>query len=531
MAIPSFVDRVTLHVSGGNGGHGVASVHREKFKPLGGPDGGNGGHGGDVILVVAPDVTTLIDYHHEPHRRAQNGAPGAGSNRNGAKGEDLILKVPDGTVVRDESGEVLADLVGVGTSVVIAAGGRGGLGNAALASAKRKAPGFALKGEPGEERTITLELKVVADIGLIGFPSAGKSSLIAALSRARPKIADYPFTTLVPNLGVVTAGDTTFTVADVPGLIEGASEGRGLGHDFLRHVERCAALVHVIDCATVEPGRDPLTDLDVIETELARYGEQVGVDLSDRPRLVALNKTDVPDAAQIAEFVLDELRSRGLRVFTVSAASHAGLRELSFAMAEIVEARRAAEPKREATRIVLRPAAPSGVDREFEIRRIDGRWHVFGEKPTRWVRQTDFTNDEAVGFLADRLNRLGVEDELLALGAQAGDDVVIGAEDDAVVFDFDPTITAGAEVLGPRGEDLRLERSARRTNRERRELLAARRAWELEAAAARAEGREPEPFVWDPDEEYDGDDAVGGPQVFEIDELDDQERQGEEESR
>src|SRR5690606_9589255 len=274
------------------------------------------------------------DYHHEPHRRAQNGAPGAGSNRNGAKGEDLILKVPDGTVVRDESGEVLADLVGVGTSVVIAAGGRGGLGNAALASAKRKAPGFALKGEPGEERTITLELKVVADIGLIGFPSAGKSSLIAALSRARPKIADYPFTTLVPNLGVVTAGDTTFTVADVPGLIEGASEGRGLGHDFLRHVERCAALVHVIDCATVEPGRDPLTDLDVIETELARYGEQVGVDLSDRPRLVALNKTDVPDAAQIAEFVLDELRSRGLRVFEVSAASHAGLRELSFAMAE-----------------------------------------------------------------------------------------------------------------------------------------------------------------------------------------------------
>src|SRR5690606_35434453 len=206
MAIPSFVDRVTLHVSGGNGGHGVASVHREKFKPLGGPDGGNGGHGGDVILVVAPDVTTLIDYHHEPHRRAQNGAPGAGSNRNGAKGEDLILKVPDGTVVRDESGEVLADLVGVGTSVVIAAGGRGGLGNAALASAKRKAPAFALKVEPGEERTITLELKVVADIGLIGFPSAGKCSLIAALSCARPKIADYPFTTFVPNLGVVTAG-------------------------------------------------------------------------------------------------------------------------------------------------------------------------------------------------------------------------------------------------------------------------------------------------------------------------------------
>ena len=321
MAIPSFVDQVTLDVTAGDGGHGVASVHREKFKPLGGPDGGNGGHGGDVILRVAADVTTLIDYHHEPHRKAGSGKPGAGSNRSGANGDDLVLPVPDGTVVRDEHGEVLADLVGAGTEVVIAAGGRGGLGNAALASSKRKAPGFALKGEPGEHRLITLELKVVADIGLVGFPSAGKSSLIAALSRARPKIADYPFTTLVPNLGVVTAGGTTYTVADVPGLIEGASEGRGLGHDFLRHVERCAALVHVIDCATVEPGRDPITDLDVIEGELAAYGG-----LDDRPRIVALNKVDVPDAREIAGFVRADLEARGLDVFEVSAASHDGLR-------------------------------------------------------------------------------------------------------------------------------------------------------------------------------------------------------------
>lgn len=336
MAIPSFVDQVTLHVAAGDGGHGVASVHREKFKPLGGPDGGNGGHGGDVILRVARDVTTLVDYHHEPHRKAGNGAPGAGSNRSGGKGSDLVLLVPDGTVVRAGDGEVLADLVGAGTELVIAAGGRGGLGNAALASSKRKAPGFALKGEPGQSMTLTLELKVVADIGLIGFPSAGKSSLIASISRARPKIADYPFTTLVPNLGVVTAGQTTFTVADVPGLIEGASEGKGLGHDFLRHVERCAALVHVIDCATVQPGRDPLTDLDVIENELTRYGEQTGTDFSDRPRIVALNKADVPDAAEIAGFVRGDLEARGLEVFVVSAASHAGLRELGFAMAEIV---------------------------------------------------------------------------------------------------------------------------------------------------------------------------------------------------
>lgn len=487
MAIPSFVDQVTLDVTAGNGGHGVASVHREKFKPLGGPDGGNGGNGGDVVLRVAAEVTTLIDYHHEPHRKAGNGAPGAGSNRSGANGQDLVLPVPDGTVVRDQDGEVLADLVGPGTEVVIAAGGRGGLGNAALASSKRKAPGFALKGEPGEHRLITLELKVVADIGLVGFPSAGKSSLIAALSRARPKIADYPFTTLVPNLGVVTAGSTTFTVADVPGLIEGASEGRGLGHDFLRHVERCAALVHVIDCATAEPGRDPLSDLDVIEAELAAYGG-----LEDRPRLVALNKVDVPDAREIAGFVRADLEARGLDVFEVSAASHDGLRELSFAMAEVVQAKRKAAPKAEATRIVLRPPAEAGVGEEFTIVQRNGQYVVRGEKPSRWVRQTDFSNDEAVGFLADRLNRLGVEDKLLELGAERGDDVVIGGigpdDEDAVVFDFDPQVSAGAEMLGRRGEDQRLYDTGRRTNVERREELARKRAFE---AAAR-EGRDAE---------------------------------------
>src|SRR5690349_6469951 len=325
MAVPTFVDRVTLFVSAGRGGNGVASVHREKFKPLGGPDGGNGGPGGSVILRVDPDVTTLIDYHHSAKRQATHGGHGAGAHRNGAHGEDLVLPVPDGTVVT-ENGQVLADLVGAGTEMVIAEGGRGGLGNAALASAKRKAPGFALLGEPGEERTIGLELKVVADIGLVGFPSAGKSSLIAAISRARPKIADYPFTTLVPNLGIVKAGDTTFTVADVPGLIEGASEGRGLGHDFLRHVERCAALVHVVDLATMEPGRYPVEDLDVIEAELRRDGG-----LEDRPRLVALNKVDVPDGRVMADLVREDVAERGWPLFTVSAASHEGLRELTFA--------------------------------------------------------------------------------------------------------------------------------------------------------------------------------------------------------
>src|SRR3954468_24666891 len=243
----SFVDRVTLHVAGGDGGHGVASIHREKFKPLGGPDGGNGGNGGSVVLVVDHNVHNLPHFHHHPpHQKAGNGRPGAGSNRNGADGDDLELRVPDGTVVLDDNGEVLADLVGDGTTLIAAHGGRGGLGNAALASTRRKARGFALLGEPGEVRDVVLELKSVADVGLVGFPSAGKSSLIAAMSAARPKIADYPFTTLIPTLGVVSAGDTTFTVADVPGLIPGAATGKGLGLDFLRHVERCAVLLHVV---------------------------------------------------------------------------------------------------------------------------------------------------------------------------------------------------------------------------------------------------------------------------------------------
>jgi GTP-binding protein len=460
MAVPTFVDRVVLRVSAGRGGNGVASVHREKFKPLGGPDGGNGGPGGSVILRVDPDVTTLIDYHHSPVRKAGHGGQGAGGHRNGVTGADLVLAVPEGTVVRDESGDLLADLVGPGTEVVVAQGGRGGLGNAALASSRRKAPGFALLGEPGGEAVVTLELKVVADVGLVGYPSAGKSSLIAALSRARPKIADYPFTTLVPNLGVVTAGDVTFTVADVPGLIEGASEGRGLGHEFLRHVERCAALVHVIDMATMESSRDPLSDLDVIERELASYGG-----LEDRPRLVALNKVDVPDGRELVDLVLDDLRARGLDVFPVSAATHEGLRELSFAMAAVVEQARAARPAAQPQRIVIRPTAQSGGP-EFTVTAVDAAatgagqagWRVRGEKPERWVRQTDFSNDEAVGFLADRLNRLGVEDRLLALGAAEGDAVMIGPDDGAVVFDFRPMVDAGATSLGARrGEDERFE--------------------------------------------------------------------------
>ncbi|WP_328889064.1 GTPase ObgE [Streptomyces sp. NBC_00316] len=447
----TFVDRVELHVAAGNGGHGCASVHREKFKPLGGPDGGNGGRGGDVTLVVEQDVTTLLDYHHHPHRKATNGQPGAGDHRTGKEGQDLVLPVPDGTVVLDRNGNVLADLIGQGTTFVAGQGGRGGLGNAALASARRKAPGFALLGEPGESRDIVLELKTVADVALVGYPSAGKSSLISVLSAAKPKIADYPFTTLVPNLGVVTAGSTVYTIADVPGLIPGASQGKGLGLEFLRHVERCSVLVHVLDTATLESDRDPVSDLDMIEEELKQYGG-----LDDRPRIVVLNKIDIPDGQDLADMIRPELEERGYRVFEVSAVAHIGLKDLSYALAGVIAEARAAKPVEEATRIVIRPKAVD--DAGFTVTlEDDGIYRVRGEKPERWVRQTDFNNDEAVGYLADRLNRLGVEDELMKAGARAGDGVAIGAEDNAVVFDWEPTMAAGAEMLGRRGEDHRLE--------------------------------------------------------------------------
>lgn len=480
----NFVDRVVLHVTGGHGGHGCVSVRREKFKPLGGPNGGNGGKGGDVILRVDNQTTTLLEYHHSPHQHAPNGDIGRGDMSHGFNGEDLILPVPQGTVVKDKQGNVLADLIRVGDEFIAAEGGIGGKGNAALASTKRKAPGFALLGIPGEERDIVLELKSIADVALVGYPSAGKSSLIASISAARPKIADYPFTTLIPNLGVVEAGDVRYTVADVPGLIEGASEGKGLGHRFLRHVERSSALVHVIDCATLEPGRDPISDFDVIRGELENYEVDptagVTVPLNERPQLVVLNKIDVPEARELAEFVKPMFEERGFRVFEVSTASHEGLRQLTFAMAQIVEEdrkaalkkRRAEAPAEDAT--VLKPKGfRSKKKQEFIIRKeernLEPLFRVIGEKPERWIKQTDFNNDEAVGYLADRLNRLGVEDELFKAGAVAGDAVVIGEETDAVVFDWEPTMVGGAELLSsPRGTDARLEEIIRPTRAQRK---------------------------------------------------------------
>ncbi len=313
-------------------------------------------------------------------------------------------------------------------------GGAGGLGNAALASPRRRAPGFALLGEPGEAKDVVLELKSVADVALVGFPSAGKSSLIAAISAARPKIAEYPFTTLVPNLGVVRGGDhASFTVADVPGLIPGASEGKGLGLEFLRHVERCSVLVHVLDCATLDPGRDPISDLDALEAELAAYG---GGGLTGRPRLVALNKIDVPEARELAELVRPELEARGLEVLRDQRGQPRGPARLDAA------ARRA---RRAATASTTFPPSPPASccgprpvgGAEFSVTPVGPQeYRVDGRKPLRWVRQTDFTNEEAIGFLADRLAKLGVEQELAKLGAEPGAEVTIGD----VTFDWEPTL-------------------------------------------------------------------------------------------
>jgi GTP-binding protein len=480
----TFVDRVVLHLQAGDGGHGCVSIHREKFKPFGGPDGGNGGHGGGIHLAVDPGAHTLLDFHFRPHIKAESGKGGAGSNRDGANGQDLVLKVPDGTVVQTVDGRVLADLVGVGTTYEVARGGRGGRGNAALASTRRKAPGFAELGEPGDRLEVVLELKSVADVGLVGFPSAGKSSLISVVSAAKPKIADYPFTTLVPNLGVVRAGDHTFTIADVPGLIPGAATGKGLGLEFLRHIERCAVLVHVVDCATLEPGRDPLSDIDAIEAELSAYGG-----LADKPRLVALNKIDIPDGRDLAEIVRPDLEARGLSVYEISTATREGLKELTYAMAEAVEAHRAAAPAPEPTRIVIRPTAVD--DSGFTIEQdTDGVFVVVGDKPRRWVSQTNFDNDEAVGYLADRLARLGVEDALAKAGAEPGCTVRIGQRE----FDWQPTVYAGEEyVPGSRGGDTRLEERSKRTSAAQR--LAARKARRrpYEEREAEAEGVREEP--------------------------------------
>ncbi len=466
-----FIDEAKIYVKAGDGGSGCVSFRREKFVPHGGPDGGDGGRGGDVIIRASRDRRTLLDLKYRQHHVAKRGGHGEGGKRTGKDSEDVQIIVPVGTIVRNaETIEILADLVEDGASFIVAKGGMGGRGNARFATATRQTPRFAQPGIPGEERWITLELKLLADVGIIGLPNVGKSTFISRVSAARPKIADYPFTTLIPHLGVVSAGDRRFTVADVPGLIPGASEGRGLGLEFLRHIERCAVIVHVLDCATFEPNRDPVSDLDAIEAELAAYADRLeaGVPLMARPRIAVLTKIDVPEARELAQLVAPELRERGLEVHLVSAVSHEGLAELTHRLAAVVDEARRRTAAPAAPRVLVRPVDDAG----FTVTRRTGPegpyFQVRGEKPERWVRQTDFANDEAVGYLADRLARIGIEEELFRIGAKPGDMVVIGPEDSGVVFDWEPTLMTGPELLGPRGTDARLEEDDRPSRRERR---------------------------------------------------------------
>ena len=401
----SFVDLVQVNLRGGDGGAGSVSFRREAHVPKGGPDGGDGGSGGDVYLEADRNVASLLAYRDHPHRRAESGKHGSGNKRHGSSGSDLVVSVPEGTEVKTRDGELLADLVRHGDRYLAARGGRGGRGNARFLSNARRAPGFAEQGEYGEEHWLRLEVKLLADAALVGFPNAGKSTLIAAISAAKPKIADYPFTTLEPNLGVVRFRDHEFDVADVPGLIEGAADGRGLGHEFLRHVERARVLVLLLDLAPVDE-RAPEEQARVLLDELGRYRP----DLLERPRLVVGSKADVATC---------DLRDpEGLEI---SAVTRQGLEVLLGRLGNLVDSARAAEPEPEPF-VVLRPA-----EEGFSVvRDDDGAWRVTGRTAERVVAMADLTNVEAMEYVQHRLRKMGVERALARAGAREGDVVRIG---------------------------------------------------------------------------------------------------------
>jgi len=408
--VSGFVDEAQIHVKGGDGGAGAISFRREAHVPRGGPDGGDGGSGGDVWLEASRDVASLLSFRDHPHRRATDGRHGQGKNRHGARGSDLRVKVPEGTTVKDRDGAVLADLVTAGDRWLAAHGGQGGKGNSRFLSNRRRAPSFAEQGEVGEERWLDLELKLMADAALIGFPNAGKSTLISRISAAKPKIADYPFTTLEPHLGVVRLDDSEMVVADIPGLIEGASSGRGLGHRFLRHVERARVLVVLLDLDSVE-GLGPEHQLATLLDELGRYRPE----LLERPRLVVGTKAD----AATFEY-------GGRRISAVTGEGVAGL--VGEMMALVLEARRA-EPAPPAA-VVHRPA-PAEVVVE---RSPDGTFVVRGRPAERAVAVSDITDAQALAYVQERLRRLGVDRALARAGARQGDLVQVGG----FSFEYEP---------------------------------------------------------------------------------------------
>lgn len=410
-----FFDEATIEVQAGKGGNGVVSFRREKFVPYGGPNGGNGGRGGNVEIIADRHLNTLIQFTRQRHFKAEAGGNGDKQNMQGKQGADLAIHVPLGTLIFDaRSRELLADLVNEGQAIVVAHGGRGGRGNAVFASPTNQAPRIAEKGEPGEKRTIRLELKLIADVGIIGVPNAGKSTLLAAISAARPKIADYPFTTLIPNLGVVSVGHETFVAADIPGLIEGAHEGVGLGTAFLRHVERTRVLIHLLDGAS----SDPLQDMAIINEELALFGPR----LAHKQQIIVLNKMDLPEAHEHWPRVQEAARERGLQAFAISAATGQGVQEMLYAVLQLIKSI-PPEPVFQETK-VFRPTEED--ENAFSIEKEDA--HTFrlrGRRVERAAAMTDWDNPDTVARYQRILKAMGVMDALEQAGIQSGDTVVI----------------------------------------------------------------------------------------------------------
>ncbi|MGI6045868.1 MAG: GTPase ObgE [Eggerthellaceae bacterium] len=453
-----FVDKVHIFVRGGDGGAGCMSFRREAHVPKGGPDGGDGGHGGNIIVRADGSVSSLIDYRFKHHFKAERGTHGKGSRMHGARGEDCILRVPVGTIVREyseetkESGETIADLTHDGEEVIVMRGGHGGRGNIHFVTSTRRAPAFAELGEPGQEGWIELEMKLMADAALVGMPSAGKSSFIARISAARPKVADYPFTTLVPNLGVARSGDLSFVAADIPGLIEGAHEGRGLGHEFLRHIERTALIVHIVDLTGGWEGRDPVKDYEIINNELALYAKS----LAERPRIVVVNKIDVPGTEEAFERLANRVRKDSLaaaenefaespidpKLYRISALTGEGIDSLKAAIATKVHELREAAREKEANEVQydhIWEHKRDARDKHFEVKRLsEGIFRVSGPQVERMVVQTDWENEEALAFLQHRLKRIGVEQALEKAGAVDGDEVRIVGR----AFQFESAATA-----------------------------------------------------------------------------------------
>ncbi len=418
----SFIDEAIVDFSSGTGGSGAVGFHREKHVPRGGPNGADGGKGGDIILIADQGRRTLYDFRITARFRAENGVHAIG-NKRGANGKSIELRVPVGTIVTDEeTGEKMVDLNIHGMRFILCKGGRGGHGNQHYVSSVRQVPNFAEKGEPGEQRRIKLELKLLADVGLVGLPNAGKSTLISRISAARPKIADYPFTTIIPNLGVVSVADQTFVVADLPGLIQGASEGHGLGHQFLKHVERCSVLIHVVDAFPID-GSDPVENVKLINEELVRYDPTMAA----RPMLLAVNKMDIIPSSEY-NALRERLEGLDLPLFPISAATGEGLQPLLFATLEELEDARAEAPAE-----VGLTLAPDQVTEMITVVKVEGGWELVGKRILRMVAMTNLNNRDAIRFLHRRLQRMGIIEMLREAGAQNGDNVYVGE----AVFTFE----------------------------------------------------------------------------------------------